>query len=71
MAVYTMMFMGMAPMGSLFAGALSDRIGAPWTVAIGGIGAMAGGVIFWRRLPKLRIEARELLVAQGLAGEPE
>jgi MFS family permease len=71
MAVYTMMFMGMAPMGSLFAGVLADRIGAPWTVAIGGIGAMAGGFLFWRRLPKLRFEARELLVAQGLAGEPE
>jgi len=71
MAVYTMMFMGMAPMGALFAGVLADSIGAPWTVAIGGIGAMAGGFLFWRRLPKLRFEARELLVAQGLAGEPE
>lgn len=71
MAVYTMMFMGMAPMGSLFAGILADRIGAPWTVAIGGIGAIAGGFIFWRWLPKLRFEARELLVTQGLAGEPE
>jgi MFS family permease len=71
MAVYTMMFMGMAPMGALFAGVLADSIGAPWTVAIGGIGAVAGGFLFWRRLPKLRFEARELLVAQGLAGEPE
>jgi MFS family permease len=71
MAVYTMMFMGMAPMGALFAGVLADSIGAPWTVAIGGIGAMVGGFLFWRRLPKLRFEARELLVAQGLAGEPE
>jgi MFS family permease len=71
MAVYTMMFMGMAPMGALFAGILADRIGAPWTVAIGGIGAIVGGFIFWRHLPKLRLEARELLVAQGLAGEPD
>jgi len=71
MAVYTMMFMGMAPMGALFAGVLAGSIGAPWTVAIGGIGAMVGGFLFWRQLPKLRFEARELLVAQGLAGEPE
>src|ERR1700721_1722535 len=35
------------------------------------MGASAGGFICWRHLPKLRLEARELLVAQGLAGEPE
>lgn len=69
MAVYTMMFMGMAPMGSLFAGTLADRIGAPWTVAIGGLGAVAGSVLFLRKLPKLRFEARQLIVKQGI-GEP-
>ncbi len=36
MAVYSMMFMGMAPIGALFGGALADRLGAPITVAIGG-----------------------------------
>jgi len=68
MAVYSMMFMGMAPLGSLLSGALADRIGAPWTVAIGGLGAIIGAIIFWRSLPKLRVEARELIIAQGLAG---
>ena len=29
MAVYSMMFMGMAPFGALFAGWLAERIGAP------------------------------------------
>ncbi|MGA7914888.1 MAG: MFS transporter, partial [Candidatus Acidiferrales bacterium] len=67
MAMYTMMFMGMAPMGSLFAGALADKIGAPWTVAIGGIGAIVAALIFLRRLPGLRFEARQLIVAQGLS----
>jgi MFS family permease len=70
MAAYTMMFMGMAPMGSLFAGALAARIGAPWTVAIGGMGAVAGSIIFLRKLPELRFEARQLIVAQGI-GIPE
>ncbi|MGA8221010.1 MAG: MFS transporter [Candidatus Acidiferrales bacterium] len=69
MAVYTMMFMGMAPMGSLFAGTLADSIGAPWTVAIGGMGAVAGSILFLRKLPKLRFEARQLIVKQGI-GEP-
>jgi MFS family permease len=67
MAMYTMMFMGMAPMGSLFAGALADKIGAPWTLAIGGLGAIAGAAVFQRRLPSLRFEAQQLIVAQGLS----
>jgi MFS family permease len=67
MAMYTMMFMGMAPVGSLFAGALADKIGAPWTVAIGGLGAIAGAAVFLRRLPSLRFEAQQLIVAQGLS----
>jgi MFS family permease len=69
MSVYTMMFMGMAPMGSLFAGTVANWISAPWTVAIGGVGAIIGGVLFYRWLPKLRFEARQLLHAQGLGGE--
>jgi MFS family permease len=68
MAVYSMMFMGMAPLGALLSGAVADRIGAPWTVALGGAGAIAGALLFARNLPKIRIEARELLVAQGMAG---
>jgi MFS family permease len=68
MAVYSMMFMGMAPLGSLFAGGLATKIGAPWTLAIGGFGAIVGAVFFARNLPQLRLEARQLLIAQGMAG---
>ncbi|MGB7561408.1 MAG: hypothetical protein WBL99_08060, partial [Candidatus Acidiferrales bacterium] len=39
-----------------------------WTVALGGLGAIAGAFFFSRRLPRLRVEARELILAQGLAG---
>ena len=67
MAMYTMMFMGMAPIGSLLSGVFADWIGAPWTVAIGGAGAVAGAIYFLRRLPSLRFEAHQLLDAQGLA----
>lgn len=67
MAMYTMMFMGMAPLGSLFAGALADKIGAPWTVGIGGVGAFVAGLVFMRYLPSLRFEARQLIMAQGLS----
>ena len=68
MAVYSMMFMGMAPLGALLSGALADRIGAPHTVAIGGAIAICGAILFARNLPKIRVEARQLIVAQGMAG---
>ena len=72
MALYSMMFMGMAPFGALFGGALAQRAGAPITVAVGGVACMMGALWFARELPELRIEARRLIIAQGLAGgEPE
>ncbi len=72
MSVYSMMFMGMAPFGAFFGGALAHHIGAPLTVAMGGVACVIGAISFGRALPDLRIEARRLVVAQGLAaGEPE
>jgi MFS family permease len=68
MAVYTMMFMGMAPLGSLFSGAVADRLGAPVTLSIGGFVCMIAATVFLSRLPQFRVGARELVVAQGLAG---
>ncbi|MBW8713055.1 MAG: MFS transporter, partial [Acidobacteria bacterium] len=71
MSVYSMMFMGMAPMGALVAGALAAPLGAPATVAIGGSICAVGGVVFGAGLPRLRGPARELIVAQQLsAGSP-
>ena len=68
MAVYSMMFMGMAPIGALLGGALSDRLGAPLTVAMGGIASIGAAVWFGLHLPKIRVEARQLIVAQAMAG---
>jgi MFS family permease len=68
MAVYSMMFMGMAPVGALLGGALSDRLGAPITVAIGGFASVMGAWWFSVQLPKIRVEARRLIVAQAMAG---
>jgi MFS family permease len=68
MAVYSMMFMGMAPIGALLGGALSDRLGAPLTVAIGGFASVMGAWWFAVQLPKIRVEARQLIIAQAMAG---
>jgi MFS family permease len=71
MAVYSMMFMGLAPVGALLGGALSDRLGAPWTVAVGGLASVLGAWWFSLQLPKIRAEARQLIIAQAMApGEP-
>jgi len=73
MAVYSMIMMGMAPIGSLLAGAAADRIGAPLTVAAGGVVCTVAAGIFWLRLPHIRGHARQLIAAQQLVvgGPPE
>jgi hypothetical protein len=68
MAVYSIMFMGMAPLGALLAGWVAGRIGAPKTVAVGGLICLAASAVFAARLPAFRGEARALIVAQSMAG---
>ena len=71
MAVYSMMFMGMSPVGALLAGLLAHRLGAPLTVAAGGVVCIAGALVFRSRLPRIRTEGRQLILAQTMAaGEP-
>jgi MFS family permease len=68
MAMYSMSFMGLAPFGALFGGALAHRVGAPITVALGGVACVIGAIWFARALPEMRVEARRLIIAQGMAG---
>ncbi len=72
MAVYAMMFLGMAPLGALLAGWSAERAGAQATVAIGGVGCIISALIFTLRLPALRREAQKLLAPELLdvAAEP-
>jgi MFS family permease len=68
MAVYAMSLIGMAPFGALFAGALADRLGAPVTVIMGAVACVGAAAIFGLHLPKIRDEARRLIVAQQMVG---
>jgi MFS family permease len=68
MAVYAMMLMGMAPIGAFFGGALADRLGAPITVATGAVACVAAALWFGSQLPRIRVEGRRLILAQGMAG---
>ena len=68
MSVYSMMFMGMAPFGAFLGGAFADRLGAPVTVSMGAVACLGGAALFGLRLPKIRGEARRLIVAQQMVG---
>ncbi len=71
MAVYSMMFMGMAPIGALLAGVLAGKLGAAETVALGGAVCIVGAIVFGWKLPALRYEAGEIIIAmQMTGGEP-
>ncbi len=53
MGFYTVSFVGILPFGNLFAGVVAEWIGAPWTVTIGGLGAVAAALVFARKLPRI------------------
>ncbi|MEN6301765.1 MAG: MFS transporter, partial [Armatimonadia bacterium] len=54
MALYAMSFMGAGPLASLWGGFAATHIGAPLTVWIGGILALAVVATFLTRLPTIR-----------------
>jgi hypothetical protein len=68
MAVYSMMFMGMAPFGALLAGLLANRLGAPITIGINGAACVLGSLILGVRLRAFRHETRRIVVALEMAG---
>jgi MFS family permease len=67
MAVYSMMFMGMAPLGALGAGFTAARLSAPAAVRIGGMACSLSALVFGSRLSSLRAETRHLILDQQMA----
>lgn len=70
MSYYTMAFFGSAPFGSLFAGALAHRIGAPHTVMITGAFCIVGSIWFTTQLPKVKEVMRPIYEQMGLLPDP-
>ena len=58
MSFYTMAFMGMMPFGSLLAGSLASRIGAPATVMASGAACIVAAGAFALALPAVRAAVR-------------
>ena len=70
MSLFSMMLVGMAPFGSLLAGALADRFGARLVVGTGGLCCAAAGLWFARLLPRLREAALPVLIERGIIPDP-
>ena len=66
MSYYTMAFMGMAPFGSLLAGGMAHKFGAPWTVIMNGSVVLLGAAWFVTRLPLLRQQIRPIYREMGI-----
>jgi MFS family permease len=66
MSFYTVAVMGTMPFGSLLAGAMGARIGAPHTLLISGICCIVGALWFARTLPSLRRDVRPIYVERGI-----
>jgi hypothetical protein len=80
MSYYTMAFVGMAPFGSLLAGAMAHAIptapiwilrgtpltGAQWTVILNGAAVLLGAAWFFTQLPALRVVVRPIYQEMGI-----
>ncbi len=66
MSYYTMAFVGMAPFGSLLAGALAHVIGAQRTVIVSGVACILGSIWFTTRLKAIRKDMRPIYERLGI-----
>jgi MFS family permease len=66
MSFYTLAFIGAAPIGSLFAGALADKVGAVPTVIVCGLFCIIASLWFFGRLENIRKIVRPLYVERGI-----
>ncbi len=68
-SLYTLAFLGTAPLGSLYAGSMAGRFGAPVTIAIGAGATLVAAAFFARRLPALREHAWPVYRRLGILPE--
>ena len=70
MSYYTVAFVGMAPFGSLLAGALAHHFGAPHTVMFTGACCLLGAAWFATQRPALRAVMRPIYIEMGIIPNP-
>ena len=69
MSLYTMSFLGVAPIGALTAGIVANYVGAPVTLFTGGVVTAVAAYFFARQLPELRKLVRPIYLEQGILTE--
>lgn len=65
LSLYTMVFMGTAPVGSLVAGSLAAQLTAPQMVRIGGLCCLVAALVFARYVPVLRALVQPIATTRG------
>jgi MFS family permease len=70
MSYYTMAFVGMAPFGSLLAGFLAHRLGAPHAIMITGTFCILGAAWFTTQLKTIRRIMRPIYIDMGIMQNP-
>jgi MFS family permease len=70
MSYYTMAFVGMAPFGSLLAGALAHRFSAPHAVMITGSFCLVGAAWYATQLTSIRTIMRPIYIEMGIMENP-
>ncbi len=70
MSFHAMAAVGTVPFGSLIAGTLAARLGAPHAVLISAGCCLVGSLFFARKVPSLRSAIRPVYVAHGIIKEP-
>jgi MFS family permease len=75
MSFYSVALMGMFPFGSLLSGKLAEYMGAPKTVALGGVVCFVAALVFRLRFPSIRKAMAPMLAqepaAAGASGRSE
>ncbi len=69
MSVYSMMYIGVGPLGAMFAGFAADSFGARLTILAGAGICLAGSALFALRVPAIRPVVRQLIRDQRAAAE--
>jgi MFS family permease len=69
LSLYTMAYIGVAPIGSLLMGWIAEKIGAPSTLALGGAVTLVGAAIFGRNLEDFRAQVRPIYQRMGIIPE--
>lgn len=69
MSLYSMAYIGTAPVGSLLAGTVASQIGTPVTLALGGTVCIIAALTFASRLERIRAMVRPIYARLGILPE--